>query len=244
MLAFTTASILAHPDATQAFVCRSRSLQYSDWPLETITLHFIVEMPGSDGLTIIMTVIGHLTKNGPFCSLNPLSLIRRNIPIMNNPYCPSLWSYKSHYFWSCPQFISWFWWEVLHILGVHTHPFSAYHPQINGQTERVNQNLEQFLWGYNSCIRMTGPHNYHMQNLNTKLHISGHSLFFANYRFHPELHAFSYNPAALDWVQQFHQTQETLRDSLEKKLDYKRHVNQLCQPSHLYLDRPSCRLDH
>jgi hypothetical protein len=48
-----------------------------------------------------------------------------------------------------PQFVSKFW-EVLHkVLGTKLLHSSTYHPQTSGQTERVNQILEDMLW---ACV--------------------------------------------------------------------------------------------
>ena len=35
--------------------------------------------------------------------------------------------------------------ELNHILGINTKLLTTYHPQIDGQTERMNQDLEQYL---------------------------------------------------------------------------------------------------
>jgi len=35
--------------------------------------------------------------------------------------------------------------EVSRLLGIHLSPSTAYHPQTDGQTERVNQELEQYI---------------------------------------------------------------------------------------------------
>jgi transposase InsO family protein len=43
------------------------------------------------------------------------------------------------------QFTSWFWERLHEALDTHLRFSSAYHPQINGQTERVNQILEDIL---------------------------------------------------------------------------------------------------
>jgi len=44
-----------------------------------------------------------------------------------------------------PQFVSRFIKELCSQLGVERNPSTAYHPQTDGQTERVNQELEQYL---------------------------------------------------------------------------------------------------
>ena len=44
-----------------------------------------------------------------------------------------------------PQFVSNFMRELNRLLDIHTSPSTAYHPQSDGQTERVNQEIEQYL---------------------------------------------------------------------------------------------------
>ena len=44
-----------------------------------------------------------------------------------------------------PQFVSNFMWGLSETLGIKVAASTAYHPQTDGQTERVNQEVEQFL---------------------------------------------------------------------------------------------------
>ena len=44
-----------------------------------------------------------------------------------------------------PQFVSNFMRGLSEILGIKVAALMAYHPQTDGQTERVNQEVEQFL---------------------------------------------------------------------------------------------------
>jgi hypothetical protein len=65
---------------------------------------------------------------------------------------------------------------------------TAFHPEMDGQTERTNATLEQYLWAY--C-------NYQQNNWkqllpivefcynNTKSESTGVTPFYANFRYHP-----------------------------------------------------------
>jgi len=44
-----------------------------------------------------------------------------------------------------PQFVLRFMRELCSRLGIERNPLTAYHPQTDGQTEQVNQELEQYL---------------------------------------------------------------------------------------------------
>jgi len=45
-----------------------------------------------------------------------------------------------------PHFVATFIKELYQLLGIEAVKSTAYHPQTDGQTERVNQELEQYLW--------------------------------------------------------------------------------------------------
>ena len=45
-----------------------------------------------------------------------------------------------------PQFAAELMRELNRMLGIKTKLSMAFHPQTNGQTERMNQELEQYLW--------------------------------------------------------------------------------------------------
>ncbi|MBW0532790.1 hypothetical protein O181_072505 [Austropuccinia psidii MF-1] len=59
-----------------------------------------------------------------------------------------------------PFFISSLWTNLCQQLKILRHVSTAYHPETNGQTERVNHKLEQYLWMYVS---------YHQDGWNTWL---------------------------------------------------------------------------
>jgi len=89
-----------------------------------------------------------------------------------------------------PQFVSRFMKELCSQLGVERNPSTAYHSQTDGQTERINQELEQYLRLY--C-------NYRQNNwakwlsiaefsYNNRIHSStGRSPFLINLGHHPNI---------------------------------------------------------
>ena len=86
------------------------------------------------------------------------------------------------------QFESRFMKELYRLLTIEANPSTAYHPQTDGQTERINQEIEQYL-------RMFI--NYHQSDWVSWLSLAefsyndkeqtstGHSPFFVNYGRHP-----------------------------------------------------------
>jgi transposase InsO family protein len=44
-----------------------------------------------------------------------------------------------------PQFVSRFVKELYQILGIEGNPSTAYHPQMDGQTEHINHEVEKYL---------------------------------------------------------------------------------------------------
>lgn len=88
------------------------------------------------------------------------------------------------------QFVSEFWRELSARLSITLKPSSAFHPETDGQTERINAILEQYLRAFM---------NFHQDDWvdwlplaefasnNTVSETTGFSPFFANYGFNPRL---------------------------------------------------------
>ena len=47
-----------------------------------------------------------------------------------------------------PQFHSQYMKEIYKLIGIEGNYTTAYHPQTNGQTEHMNQEIEHYLWLY------------------------------------------------------------------------------------------------
>ena len=78
--------------------------------------------------------------------------------------------------------------DLYQLLGIEGNPSIAYHPQTNGQTEHINQEIEQYLRVYvnfkqNDWLEWLSTVEF---SYNDKVQIFiGHSTFFVNYSHHP-----------------------------------------------------------
>jgi transposase InsO family protein len=102
-----------------------------------------------------------------------------------------------------PQFASKFWHRLFELLGVDIWLSLAFHPETDGQTERTNQTLEQYLrctvnYQQDDWLDLLSQAEFAYNNIT---HASTRiSPFFANYSFHPrfslEIPGDSVNPSA------------------------------------------------
>jgi transposase InsO family protein len=88
------------------------------------------------------------------------------------------------------QFISEFWKKLSARLLITLRHSLAYHPETNGQTEKINAILKQYLKTYmnfrqNNWIDWLPLAEFALNNAVSE--IIGFSSFFANYRFNPKL---------------------------------------------------------
>uniref|UniRef100_A0A803K8U7 Integrase catalytic domain-containing protein n=1 Tax=Xenopus tropicalis TaxID=8364 RepID=A0A803K8U7_XENTR len=119
------------------------------------------------------------------------------------------------------QFVSRFWRAFCSLLGTDLSFSSAYHPQTNGQTERTNQSLEQYLRCYvsNNQSQWTEFLPWAEFAFNNATHAStGESPFYIVYGFHPRGFSFSKQfsavPAANSMVEHFSKVWQRIQNSL------------------------------
>jgi hypothetical protein len=123
-----------------------QSLPIPTWKWEDISMDFIVGLPRTaKGYDSIWVIVDRLTKIAHFLPVKTYYLvltyeelyIARILSLHGIP--KTIVSDRG------PQFVSKFWEELHKSLGTKLLHSSAYHPQTSGQTERVNQILEDML---------------------------------------------------------------------------------------------------
>jgi transposase InsO family protein len=151
-------------------------------------MDFIVDLPESNGFTSIWVIVDRFNKMAhvlPLATGNTAESLAKS-------FLEQIW--KLH---GLPdeiisdrdsRFTARFWTELLERLQVKRKMSSAHHPETDGQTERVNQLLEQ-------CLRIFT--NYEQNDWSEKLpmaefsynnsvtNATGKTPFYANYGFHP-----------------------------------------------------------
>lgn len=161
-------------------------------PWQAISMDFITDLPLSNGCDSIWVVVDMFTKMAHFI---PLKVNGKKTDDLICIFAREIW--RIH---GIPldivsdrdsRFTAHLWKDFLKLVGVKSRMSTAFHPQSDGQTEIVNQQLEMYLRAFV---------NYEMANWhellpmaefafnNAKSSTTGMTPFFANYGHHPAAH--------------------------------------------------------
>src|SRR6266446_4219707 len=159
-------------------------------PWESISMDFIKQLPASEGFTVILVIVDRLTKQSLFIPTHNMV----DAPQLARMFLTHVFSKHGtpgHVTSDCgAEFVSHFFRSLGSLLNMKLHFTSGYHPEGNGQTEQINQVLEQYL-----CAYM----NYQQDNWALLLPLvefaynnaasvtMGVSPFFTNKGYHPRL---------------------------------------------------------
>src|SRR5258708_7018897 len=157
-------------------------------PWESISMDFIEQLLASEGHMAILVIVDHLTKQSLFIpthdSINSLELAQLFLTHMFSKH-----GMPSHVTsdWGS-EFVSHFFQSLSKLLWMELHFMSGYHPEGDGQTERLNQVLEQYRRAYTnyqqddwSSLLPLAEFAYN----NAMNEMTGVSPFFANKGSHP-----------------------------------------------------------
>ena len=114
-------------------------------PWSHISLDFVTGLPPSDGNTTILTVVDRFSKSAHFIPLPKLPSAKETAELMLQHVFRLHGLPNDIVSDRGPQFTSRFWREFCSLLGATVSLSSGFHPQSNGQSERMNQEMETAL---------------------------------------------------------------------------------------------------
>jgi hypothetical protein len=236
-------------------------------PWLSTSLDFIVGLPlsGPSSFDSILVIVDRFTKMAHFIPCHTTDSSRDFARLYHDNII------KLH---GLPQdivsdrgsvFLSHFWRDVCKILDIKQNLSTAFHPQSDGQTERINGILEQYLrifvnFNQDNWVQLLPMAEFAYNNsasASTKV-----SPFFANYGYHPRFSATVTTvttPAAEEFAKQLQQIHAQCRKNIaDAQAVYKEYADRRRQDSvkfspgdrvwlrktHIQTNRPSEKLDH
>ncbi|MBW0567856.1 hypothetical protein O181_107571 [Austropuccinia psidii MF-1] len=125
-----------------------KPLPIPNGPWICLSMDFITQLPLSNPFDSNLVIVDRFSKMAVFMptmfsitSLDLAHLFFRNI-FSKHGLPSNIFSDRG------PSFVSSFWTNICQQLKISRDLSTAYHPETDGQTERVNQILEQYLWMY------------------------------------------------------------------------------------------------
>jgi len=216
-------------------------LPISDGLWKSVSMDFVVQLPPSQGHDAIYVCVDRFTKMAHFVATSS------NVTAEGTADLYLRHIFKNH---GLPgdvvsdrgtQFTAKFTRRLLELVEVKGNRSTAYHLQSDGQTERTNQTMEQYLRVY--C-------DYHQDDWsqllplaefvynNAKSASTGISPFYANYGYHPRAtlrilpEEKRENPAAEAYIDHIRQVHEELRGTLERaQKRYKKEFDKKTAPA-------------
>ena len=205
----------------------------------SVSMDYIVELPLSGGFDAILVCVDRLTKMAHFCPTTT------KVTAEDTAQLYLQYVFKHH---GLPddivsdrgtQFTSRFTARLLHLCKIHSNKSTAFHPQSDGQTERVNQILEQYLRifcdyqqsNWHELLPLAEFAYNNAKHASTQI-----SPFFANYGRNPrfavrvtELDQTPSNPSAEDLVE----TLKVIHESLRQQLTLAQHKYKQSYDAHI-----------
>jgi hypothetical protein len=202
-------------------------------PWEEVSLDFITGLPRTKaGHDAILVVVDRLTKWGYFIPTSITIDAKETARLFHDLVFARHGMPRRLVSDRDTRFTSHFWQAFFSAMGTSLAMSTSYHPQTDGQTERVNRVLEEALRGYVGALQTDWDHQLPSLQFayNTARHVStGETPFFLNYGRHPIVPAGLMGvpppigdnrqvPAADDFVRGLKEALSTATRSLERSV--------------------------
>ncbi|KAH9750077.1 Endonuclease [Citrus sinensis] len=120
-------------------------------PWESVSMDFITSLPKSEGCGSIMVVVDRYSKYATFIAA-PVNCKADEVARLFVKHIVKLWGVPMSIVSDRdPRFTGRFWMELFKMLGTDLKFSTSFHPQTDGQTERINGLLEMYLRHYVSA---------------------------------------------------------------------------------------------
>jgi transposase InsO family protein len=159
-------------------------LKILEQPWQDLSMDFVVGLLESEGSNAIWVVVRHLVPCTDTVDGKRLGemYVKEVFRLHGLP--------KTIVLDRGPQFASEFWRHICKRLGIERRLSTAFHPETDGQTERVNAVMEQYIRNFvnyqqNDCVHWLPIAEFAANNHTSES--TGHSPFYGNYGFHPRM---------------------------------------------------------
>jgi transposase InsO family protein len=208
-------------------------LPIPEGPWISIAMDFMTDLPNSEGMTTILTITDRFTKMAHFVAMPKLPDAEETAAVFIKEVVRLHGLPKSIISDRGSQFISHLWKRMLELLRIQSCLSSAYHPESNGQSERTNQTLQQYLRCFTSYQQDDWFSLLPLAEFTFNNSVSastGFTPFYANSGYHPRFEFLSPSetrvPAIEERLRNLNMTHEQLKVNLAKaQLDQKEHAD-------------------
>src|SRR4029077_11909890 len=167
-----------------------KQLPIPERPWNSISMDFIEQLPPSSGFTSILVVVDRLSKQCVFVPTHD-TITSPELAKLFLLHVFSKHGVPSHITSDRgSEFVSHFFRSLGKALDIRLHFTSGYHPEGDGQTERMNQTLEQYLRIYSNYQQDNRAELLPLAEFaynNAPSATTGVSPFFANKAYHPNI---------------------------------------------------------
>lgn len=196
-------------------------LSTPEGPWQMITYNFIPGLPKSEGHDVILMVVDSNTKMAHFIPMDGLPNASKLADVMIKEVFRLHGLLLKTVSDQGPQFNSQFLRAIYKKLNISPSFSTAYHPQTDGQSERANQEVEQFIRLFTSHGMDDWSHLLPLTEFmfnNGRNASTGMSPFYANYGYYPTFTtcvSLTNNPEAESHIAHIHEVQKEIHSAMD-----------------------------